>query len=206
MDINDIVFDDKGLIPAIVQDHNTNEVLMMAYMNRASIEKTLATKQTHFYSRSRNELWHKGETSGNFQDVVSMEADCDSDTLLIRVIPHGPACHTGKDTCFFNPILEADSDQRYDPAVLTQLEKVVKNRKANPVEGSYTNYLFKEGVDKICKKIGEEAAETIIAAKNNSQEELIYEASDFLYHLTVLLANQGVSWQDLYKELEKRHK
>lgn len=207
MDINEMKFDEKGLIPAIVQDARSKEVLMMAYMNKTSLEKTIETKRTWFYSRSRKELWNKGETSGNYQEVKEIKYDCDNDTLLILVDPLGPACHTGEMSCFYRTLLpEKSSTPSVNYRMLFDLYDLVLNRKSNPIEGSYTNYLFREGVDKICKKIGEEAAETIIAAKNNSREELIYEASDLLYHLTVLLAEQQVTYEDLMGELANRHK
>ena len=204
MDQFNIKYDEKGLVPAIIQDADTNEVLMMAYMNEESLKKTIETKRTWFYSRSRQNLWNKGETSGNFQDVRSISYDCDGDTLLVKVIPEGPSCHTGNNSCFFNTIVEGEKTE--SAAILKQLYKTIEDRKSNPVEGSYTNYLFDKGIDKILKKVGEENAETIIAAKNNSKEELIYEASDLIYHLLVLLVNQGVSLEDIFGELEKRHK
>ncbi|RBP58759.1 phosphoribosyl-ATP pyrophosphatase /phosphoribosyl-AMP cyclohydrolase [Alkalibaculum bacchi] len=204
MDLSNIKYDEKGLIPAIIQDVNTNEVLMMAYMNEESLKKTMETNKTWFYSRSRQNLWNKGETSGNFQDVKSISYDCDGDTLLVKVIPEGPSCHTGNNSCFFNSIVEEENIA--NPEILKQLYKTIEDRRANPVEGSYTNYLFEKGIDKILKKVGEENAETIIAAKNNSKEELIYESSDLIYHLLVLLVNQGVSLEDIFGELEKRHK
>lgn len=200
----EIKWDEKGLVPAIIQDAITNKVLMMAYMNEESLNKTKETGQTWFFSRSRNELWNKGETSGNTQEVVDISTDCDGDTILITVIPAGPACHTGEVSCFYNEIKtfkEVPNRQ-----VLFEEYDMIVDRKNNPKEGSYTNYLFTEGVDKICKKIGEESTETVIAAKNDSKEELIYEASDLLYHLNVLLVNQGVSLDDLMIEIEKRYK
>ncbi|QSX07603.1 bifunctional phosphoribosyl-AMP cyclohydrolase/phosphoribosyl-ATP diphosphatase HisIE [Alkalibacter rhizosphaerae] len=205
MDLNRLKFDEKGLIPAIVQDAATSQVLMMAYMNRESLEKTLETGTTWFFSRSRQELWNKGATSGNVQQVVSMDMDCDEDTLLVRVLPAGPSCHTGEISCFYRGLDgEHLSSPRQD--MLHALYQIVVDRKNNPKEGSYTQYLFDKGVDKILKKVGEEAAETIIAAKNDSPEELIYESSDLLYHLMVLLVEQGVAWTDILAELENRHK
>jgi len=201
----ELKFNADGLIPAIVQDADTNQVLMMAWMNREAFDETLATRRTCFYSRSRQKLWRKGEESGNVQEVLAIAYDCDADTLLVRVRPAGPACHTGAVSCFFNPILE-DASLPRGTAILDALRAVIAHRKANPKEGSYTNYLFDKGVDKICKKVGEEAAESIIAAKNNSVEELTYEASDMLYHLLVLLENQGVPNQAIWDELAKRHK
>lgn len=200
----EIKWNEKGLVPAIVQDAVTREVLMMAYMNEESFNKTVETGQTWFYSRSRKELWHKGETSGNTQEVVDISLDCDNDTVLIKVIPAGPACHTGERTCFYNPVKKF-KDVPNRMMLFEEFDKIV-DRKENPVEGSYTNYLFREGVDKICKKIGEESTETVIGAKNNSKEEVIYEASDLLYHLNVLLVNQGITLDDLMVEIENRYK
>ena len=203
MNIKDIQWDSNGLIPAIVQDSKTKEVLMLAYMNEESLNKTLKTKQTWFYSRSRKKLWNKGETSGNIQEVIEISLDCDKDTVLVLVKPKGPSCHTGEVSCFFNEreVFKKVADRN----MLFEEYEIIKNRDENPVEGSYTNYLLKEGVDKICKKIGEEAAETIIGAKNNSKEELIYEASDLLYHLNVLLCNQNIELDDIMLEIEKRN-
>jgi phosphoribosyl-ATP pyrophosphohydrolase/phosphoribosyl-AMP cyclohydrolase len=177
---------------------------MMAYMNEESLKKTLETNTTWFYSRSRQKLWNKGETSGNFQNVVSIDFDCDEDTLLVKVIPQGPSCHTGEYSCFYRNISGKHAIQSEN--MLQTLYKIVKDRKETPKEGSYTQYLFDKGVDKILKKVGEESAETIIAAKNQSKEELIYETSDLLYHLMVLLVNQGVKLDDIMEELKKRHK
>ena len=204
MIIEDIKWNKDGLMPAIVQDAKTKEVLMLAYMNKEALDKTLETKSSWFYSRSRNELWNKGLTSGNTQKVVSIALDCDKDTILLEVIPKGPACHTGKISCFFNNI--AKYEEVLNRQILYKEYEIIKSRDKNPKEGSYTNYLLKEGVDKICKKIGEESAETIIAAKNNSKEELIYEASDLLYHLNILLYNQGVNLDDIMSEITKRYK
>lgn len=197
-------YDEKGLIPAIVQDAKTGQVLMLAYMNSESLEKTLETKTTWFYSRSRGELWNKGYTSDHYQDVVSVAADCDFDTLLVRVHPRGPACHTGEVSCFYNGILD-DPDPLDRGILYGEFERIL-DRRANPIEGSYTNYLFEKGVDKICKKIGEESAETIIAAKNDDKKELIAESADLLYHLNVLWANQGVHPDDVMAEVAKRYK
>lgn len=202
--IKNIKFDEKGLVPAVVQDSETGAVLMMAYMNEESLLKTVKTKETWFFSRSRNELWNKGATSGNTQAVVEMSYDCDGDTILVKVVQKGVACHTGEYSCFFNNIVESESDASYD--VLERLYALVKDRKENPVEGSYTNYLFDKGVDKILKKVGEESAEVIIGAKNDSAEEVIYEASDLVYHMVVLLVQMGVSISDIKRELNNRHK
>jgi len=204
MDFSTIKYDDLGLVPAIVQDEDTGEVLMMAYMNKESLKKTIETKRTWFYSRSRQSLWNKGETSGNVQDVKSISYDCDGDTLLVKVHPHGPSCHTGNYSCFFNDLV--NEEDKSNPTILNKLYETIKDRRDNPIDGSYTNYLFDKGIDKILKKVGEENAETIIAAKNNSKEELIYEASDLVYHLMVLFVHQNVSLEDIYRELEKRYK
>lgn len=210
--LDKIKFDDNGLIPAIVQDVNTNQVLMMAYMNEQSLQKTIDTGQTHFYSRSRKVLWHKGETSGHFQLVKSIDYDCDGDTLLIKVDQVGNTCHTGYYSCFHNRLAgDGKTDrQRYGPGsdqlgnILKELYAVVKDRRENPKEGSYTNYLFDKGLDKILKKVGEESAETIIAAKNKDKQEITYEVADLFYHLTVLLVEQGVELEDIAAELKKR--
>lgn len=191
----------NGLVPAIVQDYQTQKVLMLAYVNEEAYERMLRTKETCFYSRSRDELWHKGETSGHFQYIKGMYLDCDDDTLLIYVKQIGAACHTGAYSCFFNEVLALE--KRLD--IFHDLYDLIEDRKIHPVEKSYTNYLFEQGVDKICKKVGEEASETIIAAKNNDKEELIGEISDLFYHLYVLMANQGISVEDIEKKLSERH-
>ncbi|MPW25353.1 bifunctional phosphoribosyl-AMP cyclohydrolase/phosphoribosyl-ATP diphosphatase HisIE [Alkalibaculum sp. M08DMB] len=207
IELSKLKYNENGLLPAIIQDDFTNEVLMLAYMNEESLQKTISTKKTWFYSRSRKKLWNKGETSGNFQQVKSIKYDCDADTLLIKVKPTGPSCHTGENSCFYTSILESsDGITTNSSQILDDLYKIIVQRKEEPQEGSYTNYLFNSGIDKILKKVGEENAETIIAAKNNSKEELIYETSDLFYHLLVLLVNQGVTLEDIYLELQKRHK
>jgi len=190
-----------NMIPAIVQDYQTQAVLMMAYVNEEAYDKMLETKQTYFYSRSRNELWHKGETSGHFQNIKGMYLDCDLDTLLIYVEQIGVACHTGAYSCFFNEVIPYTSHSH----IFHDLYDVIEDRKVNPVEKSYTNYLLEQGVDKICKKVGEEASETIIAAKNNDKEELIGEISDLFYHVFVLMSQQGVTVEDIEKKLGERH-
>ncbi|KAB8138845.1 bifunctional phosphoribosyl-AMP cyclohydrolase/phosphoribosyl-ATP diphosphatase HisIE [Gracilibacillus oryzae] len=192
----------KGLIPAIITDYYTKDVLMLAYMNEEAYQKTLETKQTWFYSRSRDELWNKGATSGNTQEVQSIDLDCDQDTLLIQVVPAGPACHTGEVSCFFNRVAEKDCN--FDASIIEHLAEEVEERKTEGVEGSYTNYLYDKGVDKIGKKVIEEAGEVVIAAKNNDNEELTKEVSDLLYHTIVMLANQGVSLDDVKQELSNR--
>ena len=202
----ELKFNHHGLIPAVLQDYYTRQVLMVAYMNKEALDKTLETGKATFWSRSRKELWTKGETSGNYQEVVAIDYDCDADTLLVQVLPKGPACHTGETSCFYRNLYTNEEKATGNMDIIHKLADQVQDRRENPVEGSYTNYLFREGVDKICKKIGEESAETIIAAKNDSKEELTYEASDLLYHLAVLLNNQGVTFDDLFVELTKRHK
>lgn len=205
MDLSTIKYNEAGLIPAIIQDYHTRQVLMMAWMNEDSLNQSIKTKKATFYSRSRQQLWVKGETSGNIQTIVTMDYDCDADTLLLQVIPTGPACHTGNTSCFYRNILTDENSANGNIEILPKLFKLIANRRANPVEGSYTNYLFEKGIDKICKKIGEESAETIIAAKNNDPDELVYESSDLIYHLFVLLNNQGVDLDAIYEELTKRH-
>ncbi|MDV3428525.1 MAG: bifunctional phosphoribosyl-AMP cyclohydrolase/phosphoribosyl-ATP diphosphatase HisIE [Bacillota bacterium] len=200
-----IKYDEKGLVPAIIQDIETGKVLMLAYMNEKSLNKTIETGKTWFFSRSRKKLWNKGETSGNCQTVEDIKYDCDGDTLLILVKQNGPACHTGSKTCFFNIIKKTESP-KWDDSVLESVAAVIKNRKDNPIEGSYTNYLLTKGVDKICKKVGEESSEVIIAAKNNSKEELTYEISDLVYHVLVLMEDRGVKIEDIKNELRKREK
>jgi phosphoribosyl-ATP pyrophosphohydrolase/phosphoribosyl-AMP cyclohydrolase len=205
-------FDDRGLIPAIVQDVATGRVLSLAYMNRESLELSLRERQTYFWSRSRGRLWHKGETSGNTQRIERLEADCDGDALLVSVKPDGPACHTGQVSCFFeelfnsvSPPTDADpSGKRQFLRTVDQLLQIIKSRKAEMPEGSYTTYLFSKGLDKILKKIGEESAETIIAAKNRSKSELMMESADLLYHLLVLFVNEGLEIEEVLGELEKR--
>ncbi|MCT2536363.1 bifunctional phosphoribosyl-AMP cyclohydrolase/phosphoribosyl-ATP diphosphatase HisIE [Aquibacillus koreensis] len=195
----------KGLVPAIVVDQSTNQVLMLAYMNEEAYSKTLETKQTWFFSRSRNELWNKGATSGNIQKVTSMHLDCDHDTLLVHVIPAGPACHTGETSCFFQEIdVNPDENLDVNPSILDEVMAEVEKRKQVKVENSYTNYLFDKGVDKIGKKVIEEAGEVVIAAKNEDKEEIVNEISDLIYHSFVLMADQGVSLQDVKRELTKR--
>ena len=194
-------FKKMELIPAIIQDYRTNEVLMLAYVNEEAYKKMLETNKTYFYSRSRDELWHKGQTSGHFQNIKGMYLDCDLDTLLIYVEQIGAACHTGAYSCFFNEIKPFNNIN-----IFKSLETLINDRKINPIEKSYTNYLLDQGVDKICKKVGEEASETIIAAKNNDKEELIGEIGDLFYHVFVLMNNQGVSLEDIENKLKERHK
>jgi phosphoribosyl-ATP pyrophosphohydrolase/phosphoribosyl-AMP cyclohydrolase len=198
---DDIRFDERGLIPAIVQDAATREVLTLAYMNRESLARTLETNQTWFWSRSRNQLWHKGETSGNTQEVVNLALDCDTDAILVLVKPAGPACHTGAVSCF-----DPSTHKPSLGSLLDQLYELIQSRERERPAGSYTTYLFAEGLDKILKKVGEEAAETIIAAKNDDDARLTAETSDLLYHLLVLLVARGVSLADIAQELASRRK
>jgi phosphoribosyl-ATP pyrophosphohydrolase/phosphoribosyl-AMP cyclohydrolase len=209
--IADIAFDEQGLVPAIVQDADTLQVLTLAYMNRQSLERTLADKETWFWSRSRASLWHKGETSGNKQRVVRLDLDCDYDALRVLVVPEGPACHTGAQTCFHNE-LEGALQER-TPGVkanldgaLADLYSVIASRKRETPAGSYTTYLFEQGLDKILKKVGEECAETIIAAKNDEREALVRESSDLLYHLLVLFVERGLTLDEIRAELLSRRK
>lgn len=193
----------KGLLPAIVVDDNSEEVLMLAYMDEIAYERTLETKETWFYSRSRKEYWNKGATSGNKQIVQAIQLDCDGDSLLIRVNPLGPACHTGENSCFYNWVA-GERQQSLNSTIYKQLMNEIAERKTTAVSGSYTTYLFEKGTDKIAKKLIEEAGEVIIAAKNNDKEELINETSDLLYHCLVLLADQGVTIEEVENELQKR--
>lgn len=200
-------FDQNGLIPCIVQDAQSKTVLMMAYMNRESLTKTLETGETWFWSRSRRELWHKGATSGNRQRVVSLAVDCDGDTLLVKVNPLGPACHRGTYACFTEVDGLDGRDNLTDRfAILNQLEEVIARRDAERPEGSYTTYLFEKGIDKILKKVGEEAGEVIIAAKNHSHEEMRWEVSDLIYHLMVMLREEKLPLDDVLATLAERHK
>lgn len=205
MDMSKIKFDEKGLVPAIAQDVKTGQVLMLAYMNAESLQMTLDSGYATYFSRSRQQMWRKGETSGHTQRVLEMRYDCDGDALLLTVEQEGPACHTGEISCFHNPILTADADDLPPTAdVVQQVYDVICDRKEHPREGSYTNYLLDKGVEKICKKVGEEASETIIAAMKRSKPEVCYEAADLVYHLLVLLFEQGVTPDDLWAELARR--
>ena len=199
--IDELKFDEKGLIPAIVVDADTQRVLTLAYMNRESLRITLEKKLTCFWSRSRSELWLKGETSGNYQHVVSITADCDKDALVVRVHPDGPACHLGTTSCFENPLLEDESGQFSAAALM----KLIEGRRSSPKEGSYTTYLFEKGLDKILKKVGEESTEVIIAAKAEDKKETIYEIADLAYHVMVLMVQAGITLDDITKELASRH-
>ncbi|PMQ02308.1 MAG: bifunctional phosphoribosyl-AMP cyclohydrolase/phosphoribosyl-ATP pyrophosphatase [Dictyoglomus sp. NZ13-RE01] len=204
MDFDELVslvrFDEKGLIPVIVQDYITGRVLMLAYMNKEALIKTIETKEAWYWSRSRKELWHKGETSGNIQKVKDIKIDCDGDTLLLMVEQIGVACHTGNFSCFFRGIKNLEEN------FLFHLEEVIKDRKEKLPEGSYTAELFREGEERIFQKVGEEAIETVISGIKNKKEELIYEASDLLYHLLIALVSKDLSLRDIIKELIRRHK
>ena len=214
--LEEIKFDDRGLLPVITQDYKTNEVLMMAYMNEEALKKSLETGKVHYFSRSRNKLWLKGETSGHFQIIKSVNLDCDGDTILIKVEQIEAACHTGHYSCFYRELnkdsIKETSDKVFDEKsvygdkskILKEVYNVVVDRKINPKEGSYTNYLFEKGIDKMLKKVGEEAAEVIIASKNTDNGEVIYEISDLIYHLTVLMVERGITFDDIFDELGKR--
>lgn len=202
MDYKALNFDEKGLIPAVVQDFYTKEVLTVAYMNRESLEITLQEGKTCFWSRSRGELWRKGETSGNYQRVVSIKADCDMDALVIEVIKDGPACHTGAESCFFHTIFEDETVARFS---LEALYELLVGRNEQRPEGSYTTYLFEKGKEKILKKVGEECTEVVIGAMKDSREETIYEISDLCYHVLVLMVSCGITIADIRAELASRH-
>ena len=200
--MENIKFDANGLICAIAQDYETGEVLMQAYMNAEALEKTLATGYAHYFSRSRQKLWKKGETSGHTQKVVAASFDCDRDCILLQVEQTGAACHTGSRSCFYDSIVKGEKEGL---TFLGELMRIVEDRKEHPVEGSYTAYLFSRGVDKIAKKLGEEAVETVIASKNDDKAELTHEISDLIYHLLVLMQAKDVSLSDLCTELVRRH-
>lgn len=202
IDLDELKYDEKGLIPAIVVDNMTGTVLTLAYMNRQSLGISLEKGLTCFWSRSRQELWLKGETSGNYQHIVSITADCDLDALVVRVEPDGPACHTGSFSCFSAPLWHSDELEEFSSESLYEL---IKGRKTDPQEGSYTTYLFDKGLDKILKKVGEESTEVIIAAKGGDRKETIYEIADLYYHVMVLMADQGISCGEIMEELKQRH-
>lgn len=202
LNIDELKFDEKGLIPAIVVDSVSKKVLTLAYMNKESLAITMEKKLTCFFSRSRNELWLKGETSGNYQHVVSITADCDNDALVVVVEPDGPACHTGEESCFFKPVFENEDKKDFS---LDSLVKLIEGRKTEKTEGSYTTYLFEKGIDKILKKVGEECTEVIIAAKADDKKETVYEIADLAYHTLVLMIQMGISLEDIHKELASRH-
>ena len=202
LNINELKFDDRGLIPAIVVDTETKQVLTLAYMNAESLRISMEEGRTCFYSRSRQQLWRKGETSGNVQQIVSITADCDADALVVEVRKAGPACHTGAESCFFNPVFEGDAQPgfRYQ-----DLMDMLQGRKDAPKEGSYTSYLFEKGRDKILKKVGEEATEVIIAAKDDDRANTIYELGDLMYHAMVLMLDMGISLDEIRSEMASRH-
>ena len=201
LNIDKLKFNDNGLIPAIIIDYYTKEVLTLAYMNKESLEISLKEGKTCFYSRSRKELWRKGETSKNYQHIQSIKSDCDNDALVIEVIKDGPACHTGAESCFMNEVYQKEN---YKDFSIYKLYELIKGRKINMTEGSYTTYLFNSGIDKILKKIGEESSEVIIGAKNGSKEEIIYELSDLFYHSLVLMVEKNITLNDIKDELSKR--
>lgn len=199
----DLKFDENGLIPAIVQDYFTKQVLTLAYMNRESLEISMREGRTCFFSRSRQTLWRKGETSGNTQEIVSIRTDCDRDALVVEVIKAGPACHTGTESCFDTEALyQSDAHQSFS---LEALYKVIEGRKLQPKEGSYTTYLFSKGIDKILKKVGEECTEVIVAGKGGDKEETIFEIADLTYHVMVLMAEMGITSRDIFTQLASRH-
>jgi phosphoribosyl-ATP pyrophosphohydrolase/phosphoribosyl-AMP cyclohydrolase len=202
IDISKLKFDEKGLIPAIVVDAVTKRVLTLAYMNEESLRISMEKGLTCFWSRSRQELWLKGETSGNYQHIVSITADCDYDALTVMVEPDGPACHLGTESCFENPVWESEELHEFS---LQGLMKLIEGRKSEKKEGSYTTYLFEKGLDKILKKVGEECTEVIIAAKDNDKKETIYEIADLAYHVMVLMIQNGISLEDIHRELASRH-
>jgi len=202
INIDELKFDDKGLIPAIVVDAISKKVLTLAYMNRESLKISMEKGLTCFYSRSRNELWLKGETSGNYQHIVSITADCDNDALVVMVEKEGPACHTGTDSCFTKPVFESDELHEFSYEGLIEL---IRGRKTDKKEGSYTTYLFEKGLDKILKKVGEECTEVIIGAKSDDKKETIYEIADLAYHVMVLMIEMGISLEDIHRELASRH-
>lgn len=202
LDIDKLKFDEKGLIPAIVTDSDTKKVLTLAYMNRESLEISIREGKTCFWSRSRGELWRKGETSGNYQEIVEITADCDRDALVVLVKKAGPACHLGNDSCFVDKVFESETPRAFS---LDSLYELIEGRKAEGKEGSYTSYLFEKGLDKILKKVGEESTEVIIAAKGNDRTETIYEVSDLLYHVMVMMVEMGIKNEDILKELASRH-
>jgi len=202
INIDELKFDDKGLIPAIVVDAVSKKVLTLAYMNKESLKISMEKGLTCFYSRSRNELWLKGETSGNYQHIVSITADCDNDALVVMVEKDGPACHTGTNSCFTKPVYESDELHEFSYDGLIEL---IRDRKTDKKEGSYTTYLFEKGLDKILKKVGEECTEVIIGAKNDDKKETIYEIADLCYHVMVLMIEMGISLEDIHKELASRH-
>ena len=202
INIDELKFDEKGLIPAIIVDSVTKKVLTLAYMNKESLAVSMEKELTCFWSRSRNELWLKGETSGNYQHIVSITADCDKDALVVVVEPDGPACHLGTASCFENPVFQSENRHEFSYQGLMEL---IEGRKTEKKEGSYTTYLFEKGLDKILKKVGEECTEVIIAAKDDDRAETIYEVADLAYHVMVMMIQMGISLEDIHKELASRH-
>ena len=202
MTIDDLKFDANGLIPAVVQDYFSKQVLTVAYMNKESLEISMKEGRTCFFSRSRQQLWRKGEISGNTQEIVTIKADCDLDALVVEVIKKGPACHTGSESCFFNPVYQNENQQDFSIEALYQL---LVGRKTDPKEGSYTTYLFQKGIDKILKKVGEECTEVIVAGKGGDKEETIFEISDLMYHVMVLMVEMGIAPKDVFAQLASRH-
>lgn len=202
ININDLKFDEKGLIPAVVVDAYSKDVLMVAYMNKESLEISMREGKTCFWSRSRRKLWRKGETSGNYQHIVNIKADCDRDTLTVFVKKDGPACHLGTDSCFTDDVYRSETLSSFS---MEDLMALIAGRKTEPQEGSYTTYLFDKGIDKILKKVGEESTEVIIAAKSGDKKETVYEIADLVYHTMVLMIEMGISLEDIYGELKARH-
>lgn len=202
VEINQLKFDEKGLIPAIVVDGLSGQVLTLAYMNRESLEISMREERACFWSRSRQELWRKGETSGNVQHIIDIVADCDQDALVVRVRKDGPACHTGAESCFHHPLYESEQNHAFS---IDALMEMLQGRKSAPQEGSYTSYLFEKGLDKILKKVGEESTEVVIAGKGEDRKETIYEISDLAYHVMVLMVEMGISLEDVRAELASRH-
>lgn len=202
INIDELKFDENGLIPAIVVDAVSKKVLTLAYMNKESLAVSMEKELTCFWSRSRQELWLKGETSGNYQHIVSITADCDKDALIVMVEKEGPACHLGSDSCFENPVFQSENRHEFSYQGLIEL---IEGRKTDKKEGSYTTYLFEKGLDKILKKVGEECTEVIIGAKSNDKKETIYEIADLAYHVMVLMIEMGISLEDIHKELASRH-
>lgn len=202
INVDELKFDEKGLIPAVVVDAHSKKVLTVAYMNKESLKISMEKELTCFYSRSRNELWLKGETSGNYQHIVSITADCDKDALTVVVEKEGPACHSGSDSCFTNPVFESENRAEFS---MDGLYELLEGRKREMPEGSYTTYLFQKGIDKILKKVGEESTEVIIAGKAGDKKETIYEIADLAYHVMVMMVEMGISVEDVRKELASRH-
>ena len=202
MTIDELKFDQNGLIPAVVQDYFSKQVLTVAYMNRESLEISMKEERTCFYSRSRQTLWRKGETSGNTQEIVNIRADCDGDALLVEVVKAGPACHTGAESCFFNDLFQSE---KYGDFSIEALYQLLAGRKTSPKEGSYTTYLFQKGIDKILKKVGEECTEVIVAGKGGDRDETIFEIADLAYHVMVLMVEMGIEPKDVFAQLASRH-